>query len=164
MVSIRNASENEIEIIQQLAELTWWPTYSPILEKAQIQYMLSHIYSVQAIRRVMKEKSQQFILISENGVDLGFASYGPWSEDPASWKIFKLYVLPNNQGKGLGRKMIAEIVKRAILDGKTYLILNVNRNNPALAFYRKSGFEVLRNEDIPIGPYWMNDYLLRLPL
>lgn len=164
MVSVRNAAENDIEIIQQLAEQTWWPTYSPILEKHQIEYMLSHIYSVEAMRQVMKDKSQHFILISENGIDQGFASYGTWSEDPACLKIFKLYVLPNNQGKGLGKKLISEIAERAAKDGKTSLILNVNRNNPALTFYKKEGFELLRNEDIPIGPYWMNDHVLRLQL
>ena len=42
--------------------------------------------------------------------------------------------------------------------------LNVNRHNPALAFYERLGFQQHREEDIPIGPYWMNDYVMRKEL
>jgi ribosomal protein S18 acetylase RimI-like enzyme len=42
------------------------------------------------------------------------------------------------------------------------LDLNVNRNNQAKHFYEKIGFNVIREEDIPIGPYWMNDYVMRI--
>jgi ribosomal protein S18 acetylase RimI-like enzyme len=40
--------------------------------------------------------------------------------------------------------------------------LNVNRYNPAKDFYEKLGFKIILEEDIPIGQYWMNDYVMRL--
>jgi ribosomal protein S18 acetylase RimI-like enzyme len=42
--------------------------------------------------------------------------------------------------------------------------LNVNRNNEAKEFYKKLGFKIIREEDIPIGQYWMNDYVMRLTI
>jgi hypothetical protein len=40
----------------------------------------------------------------------------------------------------------------------------VNRYNNAKSFYEKMGFAIVREEDIPIGPYWMNDYVMRKAL
>jgi hypothetical protein len=44
------------------------------------------------------------------------------------------------------------------------LDLNVNRFNPAQHFYKKLGFKIIGEEDVPIGQYFMNDYVMRLEL
>jgi diamine N-acetyltransferase len=164
MLTLRNATEHDIAQIQELAEKTWWPSYGPILAKEQIEYMLGTIYSRETMLGMILDKSQTFLLIYEDSVPCGFASYGEWNEHPLVWKIHKLYVLPEKHGKGLGRKMIEEIAARAREHSVRTLVLNVNRHNPALTFYKKYGFRVLREEDIPIGPYWMNDFVMELPL
>ena len=44
------------------------------------------------------------------------------------------------------------------------LDLNVNRHNQAQEFYKKLGFKIIREEDVPVGQYFMNDYVMRLNL
>lgn len=162
MIEIRDASENDIPTIQDLAEKTWWAGYGPILEKEQISYMLETIYSAKTMRKSILECSQRFLLLLEDGVAHGFASYGDWQEERRAWKIHKLYVLPECQGRGLGKKLIDEILARAASAGIKRVVLNVNRNNPAFHFYIRYGFSVLREEDIPIGRFWMNDYVMQI--
>jgi diamine N-acetyltransferase len=164
MITIQNARPSDIIVIRELAEKIWWPTYSPIVEKEQISFMLGTIYSAETIRNAIEDQSQLFILLYEENVPKGFASYGTWKEKPNTWKIHKLYVLPESHGKGFGRELLNEIKKRAKSNGVTTLVLNVNRKNPALKFYQRYGFSVLREEDIPVGPYWMNDYVMTLSL
>jgi diamine N-acetyltransferase len=164
MLLIRNASEHDIPVIRQLAEEIWWPTYSPILEKDQIEYMLAHIYSESSIRNAMADKSQEFILLQSDNRYEGYASYSEYRPEKEYWKIHKLYVRPQQQGKGFGKKLLEEIIARARKAGISAIMLNVNRQNPALEFYKKQGFVIFREEDIPIGPYWMNDYVMRLKL
>ncbi|HEY9044959.1 MAG TPA: GNAT family N-acetyltransferase [Ohtaekwangia sp.] len=161
MISIRNAGIADISIIQDLAEKTWWPTYSSLLTDEQIRFMLDAIYSHDALKKVMEEGSQQFLLLADEQGDQGFASYGPRKEDPAIYKLHKLYVLPNNQGKGYGRLLIDEVTNRIKQHNGYTLELNVKRDNPAITFYEKMGFTKLREEDIPIGPYWMKDFVMR---
>ena len=60
--------------------------------------------------------------------------------------------------------MIEEVSKRVLDAGKHILELNVQRHNKAKNFYEKMGFSVAYEEDIPIGPYWMNDYVMRKEL
>lgn len=162
MPRIENASPADIPLIQQLAEDTWWPTYSPIVAAAQIRYMLDLIYSTDALTRVIADGSQQFILLYEGDIAQGFAAYGPHGNGVV--KLHKLYVLPQTHGKGYGRMLVDEIKERLRASGINTLTLNVNRHNNARAFYEKYGFTVTQEVDVAIGPYWMNDYVMALNL
>ena len=52
------------------------------------------------------------------------------------------------------------VINNIKASGGQVLELNVNRYNKALVFYEKMGFRTIREEDVPIGPYWMNDYVM----
>jgi len=91
-----------------------------------------------------------------------YAAYGPRKENPQIFKLHKIYILPECQGKGYGVQLIDEVKRRLIAQKITILDLNVNRYNKAKNFYEKLGFKVVDEEDVPIGPYWMNDFVMRL--
>jgi diamine N-acetyltransferase len=164
MISIVDGSLKDIPSIQSIAHNTWWSTYSSILSKEQLQYMLDLIYSEEMLTKVMRDQSQSFILIQDDRGKQGFASYGSRNEDRNIFKLHKLYVLPENHGKGYGRMLIDEVTRRMTEQNVSILDLNVNRHNPAKTFYEKLGFKVIYEEDVPIGPYFMNDYVMRLTL
>lgn len=164
MVKILHATPKDISVIRNLAEETWWPTYSPILNVEQIRFMLNAIYSEQELEKHIRSGSQTFIILHDQHGPQGFASYGLRPEDEHVCKLHKLYVLPENHGKGYGKMLIDEVKIRALNMNAEAIDLNVNRHNPAIAFYEKIGFVKIREEDVPIGPYWMNDYVMRLTL
>jgi diamine N-acetyltransferase len=162
MISIFNASSADIPTIQAIADNTWRATYSSILSKDQLQYMLDNIYSTETLSGVMRDGSQEFIIVQDDRGPQGFASFGMRKEDPTIYKLHKLYVLPENHGKGFGKLLVDEIKRRLTSNNVGTLDLNVNRHNPAKSFYEKLGFKVIYEEDVPIGPYFMNDYVMRL--
>jgi diamine N-acetyltransferase len=164
MYSIRQASINDLETIRQIADKTWWATYSPILEKEQISSMLGEIYSVEKISSQLENGTQTYLLLEEEGNPVAFAGYSPRDEDPEIYKLHKLYCLPETQGKGYGKILINAVAQKTLEAGKKTLDLNVNRYNKAKNFYEKMGFSVAYEEDIAIGPYWMNDYVMRKEL
>jgi ribosomal protein S18 acetylase RimI-like enzyme len=164
MVQILHATQKDIPVIRNLAEEIWWPTYSSIISVEQIRYMLDLIYGEKELERVMRSGSQTFIILNDEKGAQGFASYGLRPEDSQVCKLHKLYVLPENQGKGYGKSLIDEVRIRAINLNTQALDLNVNRSNPAIGFYEKIGFVKIKEEDVAIGPYWMNDYVMRLKL
>jgi len=159
---IQPATEQDIPIIIELAEATWEPTYRFIISKEQIDYMYRVIYTPASLRRQMRDQQHQFLLAYVEGHPSGFASY---SEKPAGvYHLNKIYVLPSHQGQGLGQQLVLAVEGAVRQAGGKALELNVNRHNPALAFYERQGFAQHREEDIAIGPYWMNDYVLRKEL
>jgi GNAT superfamily N-acetyltransferase len=161
---IREATINDVEAIRQLADEVWWPTYSPILEKEQIAFMLAEIYSPEKIATQIKDGTQTYLLLIENERPVAFAAYSPRGDNADVYKLHKIYCLPATQGKGYGKMLINVIIDRVLAAGKNILELNVNRYNNAKNFYEKMGFTIVYEEDIVIGPYWMNDYVMRKEL
>jgi len=164
MYTIRTATVNDVDTILQIADTTWWATYSAILESEQIEFMLAEIYSAEKIKKQVADNLQTYLLLEEEGIPVAFAGYSPRDENSDIYKLHKLYCLPQTQGKGYGKILINEVEEKTREAGKEILELNVNRYNQAKSFYEKMGFTVAYEEDIAIGPYWMNDYVMRKEL
>lgn len=164
MFKIQVATDKDVPAIIDIAEQTWWRTYGKILSAKQIRYMLDALYAPETLSRQIRNGNQTYLVLRDEHGAQGFASYGPREDHPELYKIHKLYVLPHNQKKGYGRALVEAIANRLRSQRIGLVDLNVNRFNPARGFYEKLGFRVVREEDVPIGPYWMNDYVMRLQL
>lgn len=160
---IRTANKHDIPTIRELTFRIWPKTYGHILQQQQIDYMLDMMYSEAALEKQMAEQQHQFILFLEENTPLGFASFGALGN--GEWKLHKIYILPDQQGKGIGKQLVQHIVNTIKPLQAKALLLNVNKYNNAKQFYEKTGFEVIREEDIDIGNgYFMNDYVMQLSL
>ena len=165
MQEIHKAGIKDIDLVQELAFSIWPDAYGSILSKDQLNYMLELIYSKDALTKQI-ESGYQFILVYENDIAVGFASYSPKiTGNQAIFRLHKLYVLPNQQGKGTGKLLLNFIIEKIKEEGATILELNVNRHNKAFHFYTKLGFTISKEEDIDIGNgYFMNDYVMELKM
>ena len=164
---IEPATLKDISTIIKLAEATWEPTYRFIISREQIEYMYRVIYTPASLKRQMAEQHHTFLLAYVAGEPAGFASFSPQPAEDAAGpghKLHKIYVLPTRQGQGLGVHLIEAVENAAREAGGTFLDLNVNRYNPAIAFYERRGFARQSEVDVPIGPYFMNDYIMRKEL
>ena len=157
---IRPATLADIPVLQRLAEQTWWSTYRGIISDEQIAYMLDLMYSAEALEAQMVVLGHRFLLARHGGRYAGFAAYGLRDTRSSVFRLHKLYVRPDCQGAGLGRKLIRAVEDEARGCGARRVELNVNRANPALHFYRRHGYRIRETVDIALGPYWLNDYVL----
>ncbi|OJW82585.1 MAG: hypothetical protein BGO69_05710 [Bacteroidetes bacterium 46-16] len=164
MPDIRKAKTEDSITIVQLAREIWEPTYDPILPKGQAKYMLDIIFEPGKIEEQIAKGEQQYLLCYDEGKAIGFAAYAPRPEMPEVYKLHKLYCLPAVQGRGYGKMLIKAVEQEVLNAGKNILELNVNRDNKAKLFYEGMGYEVAYDEDIPFGPYWMNDHVMRKEL
>lgn len=155
------ASAADIRTVIAIQEKTWEPTYRDILSREQIEYMFEKIYSPEALAAQM-HAGQQFLILTSDQQPVGFSAVA--EEKPGKFKLHKIYVLPATQGTGAGKFLLQETENFVKAQGGTVLSLNVNRYNKAKGFYENRGFRVVDEQDIPIGPYWMNDYILEKAL
>lgn len=161
MITISEAGLSDIKTIQEITNITWPITYGEILSQTQLDYMLGLFYSDEALRKQIENKEQLFYLISDTESTIGFIGIEHHYKNEAITKIHKIYLLPETQGKGIGKTVIDEIAKMALEKHSTTLVLNVNRFNSALSFYKKIGFEIKETVDIEIGNgYLMEDYVM----
>ncbi|MDX1937407.1 MAG: GNAT family N-acetyltransferase [Flavihumibacter sp.] len=162
MLDIRSATSKELAIVEELAHLIWPDAYKDILSSEQLDYMLRLMYNQQALQQ-QQNSGHQFFLAWEGSEPVGFASFSEVST--GIFKLHKIYVLPQTQGKGYGKQLLQFIAANCRQQNGKALQLNVNRHNKAKFFYEKMGFAVIQEEDINIGSgYFMNDYVMELGL
>lgn len=163
-LEIRFADIDDINTIGYLAQQTWPIAYGSIISMEQINYMLKLFYSPASLTDQIQRQKHQFILAGQDDEPLGFASYSAYGE-PGIFKLHKLYVLPETQGKGVGKAMLDFVVDEISKQKATHLVLTVNKLNPALKFYQRLGFSKIRDEVTDIGNgYVMDDYIMQLSL
>jgi GNAT superfamily N-acetyltransferase len=159
------ADDTHFPIIQEIARLTWPDTFNPILSNEQINYMLDWMYSLPSLKSQVNDEGHIFLLAKSGDDYLGFASYETNYQDTPRTKLHKIYILPQAQGKGVGKALIMASVVKALQHRNRTLLLNVNRGNKAVNFYQKMGFVIIAEENIPIGnDYWMEDYVMEKKL
>ena len=158
MLEIRKATIDDIPALRELVFRVWPQTYEKLLSAGQITYMLDLMYSESSLKQQMEEGAR-FIFIDSDNEPVGYASFQPIG--PSAFKLNKLYVLPDQQGKGTGKHMVEYIIAEMKKEGATKLQLQVNRDNKAKYFYEKLGFEVVRTQVFDIGQgYVMDDYVM----
>ncbi len=165
MIEIREASNTDIPLIQQLAQQVWYITYGPLQPKEKVDYLYELMYSTSSLTQQMEEKHHCFLLAKDETGFLGYASYELNCSNQLKTKIHKIYVMPNAQGKGVGKELVAVIASIASGKGNTILSLNVFRHNPAINFYQKIGFSKAAEEKIDVGNgFVMDDFVMEKPL
>jgi len=165
MIKIQKATQDDFKTIQEIAQKTWPVAYAAILSEEQLKYMLDLFYSEEALRKNVLQDNHQFLLAVENDICLGFAGIEHNYKENNRTRIHKIYILPEAQGKGIGRLLIQEIERLANENRSSHLSLNVNRFNKALFFYQKLGFEIIKEEDIELDfGYLMEDYQMEKPI
>ena len=163
-MQIIQCNKTQLEIVRDLAYKIWPDTYGQILSTEQLNYMLDNFYTINSLEKQF-DAGHVFLLVEEDGQYLGFAAYEVNCKEKGKAKLHKIYVMPNTQGKGIGKKVIEDIQKLALENHSASLSLNVNRFNSALSFYKKTGFKIIDEVNIDIGNgYLMEDYVMEKKL
>jgi GNAT superfamily N-acetyltransferase len=161
MIRIVKATEKDHLAIRSVAYKTWPVTFENILSKKQIDYMLEMMYSITSLTKQMIEEKHIYLLAKEKTRCVGYASYEVNYKGLPKTKIHKVYVLPESQRMGTGSLLINKVAEMAKQCNNDILTLNVNRYNPAVKFYEKTGFYIAAEEDFSIGNgYLMEDYIM----
>jgi GNAT superfamily N-acetyltransferase len=158
IVDFKNVKKQDAKLIREIALDAWIDTYKPILSKEQLNYMFEKWYSIVELEKLIDSKEQIFTIAYYNKIAIGFAAYS--IVETSKFKLNKIYVLPAYQGKKLGASLLIEIETVCKHNGAKILQLNVNRFNKAKDFYLAMGYKIIAEDDIPIGDYFMNDYIM----
>ena len=158
--ALRYATADDAPMLRLLAEKIWWPTYSAILSKEQIRFMLDVIYAEDKLRQQIESGEQTFLILSENNVPIGFTAFSVDQENQQLITLEKIYCLPEMQGKGYGKLLIHTVETKAREAGKSILQLYVHRQNKARNFYEKLNFKVVKEVDRPLGNYLLTDFVM----
>ena len=166
------ATKEQLSIVRDLALKIWPVTYTNVISAGQIEYMLDMMYSLESLENQL-QSNKVLLLVEEENHFIGFASYELDYKDEnqknqenlkpiqIKTRLHKLYVLPETQGKGIGKQLIDCVSEIARTNHNSAVDLTVNKNNKAKDFYLKNGFEITEEVVFDIGNgYVMDDYIM----
>ncbi|MEJ2584436.1 MAG: GNAT family N-acetyltransferase [Robiginitalea sp.] len=158
-VQFRKA-DNTSDFIQiaGLADVIWREHYTPIIGKAQVDYMLAHFQSTEAIAQQVSEKMIYF-LIQEGETPVGYLAIQKRGQELF---LSKIYLLKEYRGLGMGKKAMNFIAEKAREFFCDRIALTVNKHNDrSIKAYSKMGFENKGPLVTDIGGgFLMDDYLM----
>jgi len=156
----RPATTADIPVLRSLAQTIWRAGYPSIISGEQIEFMLDWMYSEEQIRAEMERGITWEVIEDAEHAAAGFLSFQV--EPDARVKLNKLYVLPELQGRGIGRRALSRVIEKARALGARAVWMQVNKANVrAIDAYKKAGFRIAQEAVFDIGHgFVMDDYLM----
>lgn len=138
MFFIRTASTRDVEKIRPVLLETWHDTYDSIYSEDVVNDICENWHSLDAIKKNVEERNAEYI-VADNGEFIGGMAFikAP-SEDGIAY-ISQLYVLPDQQGQGVGRDLLAEM-EMNFPEAKLMRLGVDARNVKAVGFYERFGY------------------------
>ena len=137
---IRQADAGDLAGIVAVGHRTWPATYEPIAGADYVAMGLAKWWTEESTTPLIR--AGRALVADVGGEVVGVAVAGPSDGHLVLWK---LYVVPELQGEGLGSRLLAAVVDRA--RGHDHLrVAHMDGNESAAAFYRSHGFVELERE------------------
>lgn len=139
-IDIRRAEPGDADAIAQVHLEAWRGTYSGIIPHRALSAMINRRgpqWWASATRRMAT-----ILVIDVGGTIAGYATLGHnRSRDlPQQGEIYELYLKPEYQGVGLGRRLFAAARQKLHAHGlKGLVVWALEENGGALAFYQGAG-------------------------
>lgn len=159
-IEIENAkSDEQIKIIESLAETIWTEHYMPIIGPDQIKYML---YKYQSHESISNSISNGYIyyLAKKEDIPCGYSAI----KIEKGVFLSKFYVEKSHRGKGIGKALLNKIIETADLQDQSRIWLTCNKYNAdTINIYKKMGFKIIDSIITDIGNgFVMDDYVLEM--
>ncbi|HKX68104.1 MAG TPA: GNAT family N-acetyltransferase [Intrasporangium sp.] len=135
-LTIRQATGNDLDDVIEIGHRTWPVIYEPI---AGIDYVAMGLAKWWTSDVVAASIRRGQTLVAELAGDvIGMVAFGTQNGDFVVWK---LYVLPEHHGKGIGSRLMDAVVDRALEGGHTRITVAYPAGNGyAERFHRAHGF------------------------
>lgn len=142
-MEIRKAIPDDALGITIVSAYTWKTTYEGIVPDAVIDERINGLPERAKRQKAELEKGEKCVVATVDDTVIGFCRYGS-SRDarfPDSGEIYALYVLRGYQGQNIGKALFFFGTRELFAEGKTSMIINCLRGNPAIGFYGRMGGE-----------------------
>lgn len=167
-MTIREATLADSETVTQLAQTTMRAAFGPPYNPAEVvdAYIQSAITQPILEQELTDKRALFFLLIDADGQAIGYAKLRQGKpprrlRDRPAIELQRLYLLPLTIGKGWGQQLIQHCLDWAQLHGYRAVWLGVwERNERAIAFYKRSGFKPCGYHFFQFGAERQRDYWL----
>jgi len=114
------------------------------------------------ILQIPNRKSQVYVLLNNQNQVVGFYSIGESREKEHNYthELWGLYILPEYQGRGLGRFVFEDVKQKLHALNAQSLCVIVLKEGPAVGYYKKMGAQIIQENQTEIGGKQYTVYLM----
>ncbi len=145
VISVRMARPGDEDAIARVHDAAWRDAYSGIIPGRELERMVQR-RGPAWWRRAIRAGTRLIVLDFADSI-AGYASYGRnrMPALPYGGEIFELYLAPEYQGVGLGRRMFEAASADLAAHGfPNFVVWALGENERALDFYQRRGGAVVR--------------------
>ena len=151
-ITIRSARLEDAGPIAQLDVETWQAAYAGILATPYLAGLSAERRASGWVNVIRREPKDVRVAVSADGEIVGFGSCGNSRGEPGfSSEVFTLYVAPDWQNRGIGRRLLLAMFARLVAEGHAAAVIWVLRENPARFFYQRLGGKEIRRKLLPFN-------------
>jgi ribosomal protein S18 acetylase RimI-like enzyme len=151
-ITIRTAQLDDAGPIARLDVETWQATYAGILGTPYLAGLSVGRRELGWTNVIRREPRDVHVAVNGNGDVVGFGSCGAARGEPDfTSEIFTLYVAPDWQNQGIGRRLLLAMFNRLVAQGHGSAVIWVLRENPSRFFYHRLGGKEVRHKLIPFN-------------
>lgn len=145
LLTIRDATPDDIPALAQLHVTTWNATYAPLGMKGPPVSVREHQWR----EAFAKQDGSWFCLVAENarGELVGFAKGVPSDHPEYAGELSKIYLRREYQRMGIGRRLIGHVARRFLAQGIGSMWLFGDARNPSCRAWLALGAE--KTDDDP---------------
>ena len=166
----RRCTMEDLPVLQEFSSNCYYETFAHLNTPENMQAYLDEAFAVEKIRAELADEHALFYFLYADDRLAGFLKLNEVPSqtdlnDPDSLEIERIYVSSAFQGQGIGRCLMDKAIDEARRQGKGFVWLGVwEKNEKALAFYRKSGFYEIGTHTFVMGDDAQTDYIMRKDL
>jgi ribosomal protein S18 acetylase RimI-like enzyme len=169
-ITVREAGIEDAEMISRLATETFYETYSWYNTKENMEMYTQTYFNPDQTRKELVDEGTWFLLAEDGAKAVGYAKLRnvenpPELQEKKHIEIERIYVAKSYQDKKVGYALIRKCIEKARKENLDVIWLGVwEKNEKAIAFYEKVGFEKFGTHNFLLGEDVQLDHLLKYEL
>ena len=169
-MNIRYGTTQDARMLAELGAKTFYETFAKDNTPENMDNYLKNSFSPEIQLQELSQPDIIFLIVEENGTPLGYSQLIMNSKDEAilvarPMELRRIYAAQEHQGKGAGRELMQATINEATRRGCDCVWLGVwERNQRAIEFYKKWGFDIVGTHIFSVGEDPQNDFIMQLSL
>jgi ribosomal protein S18 acetylase RimI-like enzyme len=166
-VTIRFATIDDAELIAELSRQTFYETFAASNTKADMDKFMNETFSKETLMKEVGTGENIFLLAYDGEEAVGYVKMRegevrPEFSNKPSIEIARIYAIHSSIGKGVGKILMQKCIDIALENKKEIIWLGVwEKNDRAITFYQKFGFEKFATHDFVLGNDVQTDWLMK---